>query len=359
VTIIGVRPDSRNIGMSLSISAPRGIVLVADDEYENCALFVRLLTTEGYDVHTAADGLSALAALEQYRPDIMLLDVQMPGVDGFEVCRRVKLNPATRLTPVVMVTGLNERENRIKGINAGADDFIVKPFDTEELRARVRSLIKLKRYTDDLESAESVIMSLALTVEARDAYTEGHCKRLAAYATALGEELRLPEEDMAALYRGGYLHDVGKIGIADAVLQKPTKLTPVEFNLIKAHTVIGERLCGNLRSLGPVRSIVRHHHERLDGSGYPDGLRGDEVPLLAQIVGIVDVYDAVTTTRPYRAAGSVERGYEELLGDVVAGARRRDLVETFIALGRAGRLARCAEAIPGDGTLTATVRALR
>jgi putative two-component system response regulator len=333
--------------------APQGVVLVADDEHENRALFVRLLHDEGYDVHTAVDGMSALAALERHRPDVILLDVQMPGVDGFEVCRRIKLNPATRLTPVVMVTGLNERQNRIKGINAGADDFIVKPFDTEELRARVRSLIKLKRYTDDLESAESVIMSLALTVEARDAYTEGHCKRLAAYATALGEALHLSDEDLAALYRGGYLHDVGKIGIPDALLLKPSTLTAAEFDLIKQHTVIGERLCGNLRSLGPVRSIVRHHHERFDGSGYPDGLRGDNLPLLPQIVGIVDVYDAVTTTRPYRAAGPPERGYQELLADVAAGARRADLVESFISLGRAGRLAKRAEAVPGDGMVPA------
>jgi putative two-component system response regulator len=349
---IGVRPGRRAAAMNPG-AAPVGIVLVADDEYENRALFVRLLSDEGYEVHTAADGASALAALEIYHPDVILLDVQMPGIDGFEVCRQVKLNPATRLTPVVMVTGLNERQNRITGINAGADDFIVKPFDTEELRARVRSLIKLKRYTDDLESAESVIMSLALTVEARDEYTEGHCKRLSAYATALGEALHLSDEDLAALYRGGYLHDVGKIGIPDALLLKPSGLTAAEFNLIKQHTVIGERLCGNLRSLARVRSIVRHHHERLDGSGYPDGLYGDNLPLLPQIVGIVDVYDAVTSTRPYRAAGSPERGYEELLGDVAAGARRADLVETFIALGRAGRLAQRAEAIPGDGTIPA------
>ena len=352
--------DQRSAAISKAkkktVPAPRGVVLVADDEQPNRALLVRLLTADNYEVHTAVDGESALAALERYHPDVLLLDVQMPGanetpgIDGFEVCRRVKRNPATRLTPVVMVTGLNERKDRIEGINAGADDFIVKPFDSQELRARVQSLIKLKRYTDDLESAESVIMSLALTVEARDIYTEGHCKRLAAYATALGEALHLSDEDLAALYRGGYLHDVGKIGIPDAVLLKPSQLTPDEFTLMKDHTVIGERLCGNLRSLGLVRGIVRHHHERLDGSGYPDGLRGDHVPLLAQIVGIADVYDAVTSTRPYRAAGSAERGYEELLGDVTAGARGRDLVETFIALGRAGRLTARVDALASDGT---------
>jgi putative two-component system response regulator len=335
---------------------PGGVVLVVDDEQTNRALLVRMLTTEGYKVYTAADGESALAELERHAPDVILLDVQMPGIDGFEVCRRVKLNPATRLTPVVLVTGLGASEHRIKGINAGADDFIAKPFEVDELRARVRSLLRLKRYTDDLESAESVILSLALTVEARDMYTDGHCQRLAAYATALGETLHLPDDDLAALYRGAYLHDVGKIGIPDAVLLKPGKLTQPEFDLMKQHTLIGERLCGNLRSLGPVRLIVRHHHERLDGSGYPDGLCGDAVPLLAQIVGIVDVYDAITTSRPYRAAASHEHAYEELSRDAAAGVRRRDLVEALITLGRRGQLAERAAAARRGGLASTVVR---
>ena len=329
------------------IAPNRGVVLVIDDEKSNRDVLFRLLTAEGYTVHTAADGESALAVLDQLRPDVILLDVHMPGLDGFEVCRRVKLKPATRLTPVVMVTALGAREHRIEGINAGADDFIAKPFDVEELRARLRSLLRLKRYTDDLESAESVILSLALTVEARDTYTEGHCQRLAVYASALGETLHLSDDDLAALNRGSYLHDVGKIGIPDAVLLKPGKLTRAEFELMKQHTLIGDRLCGNLRSLGPVRSIVRHHHERLDGGGYPDGLRGVEVPLLAQIVGIVDVYDAITTTRPYRLAGSPDRAYDELISEAAAGARRRDLVEAFVGLGRRGQLAERVAAIQG------------
>lgn len=320
---------------------PRSTVLVVEDEAPNLALLVRLLILEGYEVHTAIDGESALAAIERHSPapDVILLDIGLPGLDGFEVCRRVKQAPATRLTPVVMITGLQAREHRIEGINAGADDFLAKPFDVDELYARIRSLLRLKRYTDDLESAEEVILSLALTVEARDPYTEGHCQRLAGHATALGQDLSLADDDLAALYRGAYLHDVGKIGIPDAILQKPSKLTEAEFDLMKQHTVIGERLCGNLRSLGPVRSIVRHHHERLDGTGYPDGLEGEELPLLAQIVSIADVYDAVTTTRPYRAAASPERAYEELKRDVADGVRSQDLVEAFIALGRSGRLA--------------------
>ena len=249
----------------------RGHILAVDDQQPNLTLLTQMLEAEGHVVRTAGTGLSALEAIDRQPPDLILLDVGLPDINGFEVCRRLKHNPLTRLMPVVMVTGLNSREHRIEGINAGADDFLGKPFDSGELRARVGSLLRLKRYTDDLESAESVILSLALTVEARDPYTDGHCQRLAEYASALGRALGLSNEEVSALHRGGYLHDVGKIGIADAILQKPTPLNAAEYATMKAHTVIGDRLCGNLRSLALVRPIVRHHHELLNGAGYPDG----------------------------------------------------------------------------------------
>jgi putative two-component system response regulator len=323
----------------------RPVILVVDDEQANRELLVRLLSSHGYLVESVSDGESALKALEEKRPDLVLLDVQLPGIGGFDVCRAIKQRPATRLTPVVLITGLHARQHRLKGIDVGADDFLSKPLDQQELIARVGSLVRLKRYTDELESAESVILSLALTVEARDPYTEGHCQRLAAYARALGERLTLHDDELASLERGGYLHDVGKIGVPDAVLQKPSSLTRAEYETMKQHTVIGERLCGNLRSLEAVRPIVRHHHERWDGSGYPDGLRGDVIPLLAQIVGIVDTYDAITTTRPYRAALPAEHAYDELTRETALGLRREDLVQEFIALGRAGRLEEIAAAV--------------
>ena len=313
-------------------------VLVVEDYKASMAVLVQLLTAEGYRVETAVDGEAAIATIERAAPDLVLLDVGLPGMDGFEVCRRIKQRSATRLLPVVLVTGMNERGHRIAGIHAGADDFLTKPINVEELQARVASLLRLKRYTDELDSADSVILSLATTVEARDSYTEGHCQRLARYATALGRAVGLGEEDLAALHRGGYLHDVGKIGIPDTILQKPAKLTDAEFVLIKQHPVVGEKLCGNLRSLMAVRPIVRHHHELRDGSGYPDGLRGDEIPLLAQIVAIVDTYDAITTTRPYRSALPAEHAYAELRRDAANGLRRRDLVDTFVRLGTAPRL---------------------
>jgi putative two-component system response regulator len=313
-------------------------VLIVDDERQNCALLERILQLDGYETQTAFDGEAALRAVAAAPPDLVLLDVMLPGVDGIEVCRRIKQDPATRLIPVVLVTGLDARQHRIRGIEAGADDFIGKPFDPGELRARVRSLVRLKLYTDDLDSAESVILSLALTIEARDAYTDGHCQRLAFYATALGRRLGLGPEQLGALRRGGYLHDVGKIGIPDAILRKPAALTLEERALMKEHTVIGERLCGEMRSLAAVRPIVRHHHERHDGSGYPDGLKGDAVPLLAEIVGIADSFDAMSTDRPYRAARSLDEICAILTEEGKAGLWRPKLVETLIELARSGEL---------------------
>jgi putative two-component system response regulator len=307
-------------------------VLVVDDVAANVQLLKTLLSREGYTVVTASDGEEALEMVASEHPDLVLMDVVMPKLSGYDVCVQIKHNPATRLTPVVLVTALHERERKIEGINAGADDFLTKPVDGHELKARARSLVKLKRYTDDLDSAESVIMSLALVIEARDAYTDGHCQRLAAYATALGGALQLSEEEIAALFRGGYLHDVGKVGIPDEVLLKTGRLSDSEYRRIMEHPVIGDRLCGELRSLRQVRPIVRHHHERLDGSGYPDGLKGDAIPLLAQIMGIVDVYDAITTARPYKAAATPEQAYAELIQEATLGWRRRDLVDAFIAL---------------------------
>ncbi|MDP2320693.1 MAG: response regulator [Acidobacteriota bacterium] len=309
-----------------------GVVLVVDDIEGNARLLSSLLTADGHSVRTAAGGAEAVRIVLSDHPDLVLMDVMMPEVDGFEACRQIKQEAATRLTPVVLVTSLNDTDSRIRGIDAGADDFLSKPFNRHELLARVRSLLRLKHYTDDLDTAEAVIVSLALTIEARDSNTEGHCQRLAAYAVSLGRALGLNQDDIAALERGGYLHDVGKVGIPDAVLLKPGPLTSDEFRVMKQHTLIGDRLCGELRSLRKVRPIVRCHHERLDGTGYPDGLRGDAIPLLAQLMGIVDVFDALTSARPYKAALPRARAAEELRAEAARGWHRTDLVSTFLGL---------------------------
>ena len=275
-------------------------VLVVDDEAGNRAILRDILTEIGHEAVLAEDGLKALAEVECGPPDLILLDISMPRMSGIEVCRALKQDPTTRLIPVVLLTGRGDRKTRIAGLEAGADDFFNKPFDVLELTTRIRSLLDLKRFTDELEHAEAVITSLALAVEARDSYTSGHCARLAKAAVELGRRLGLGSEDLRVLRLGGFLHDLGKLSIPDSVLLKPGPFTEEERVAMKAHSVAGERLCQPLHSLEAVRSVIRHHHERWDGSGYPDGFAGDAIPLTAQIIGLVDVYDALITRRPYK-----------------------------------------------------------
>ena len=285
-------------------------ILVVDDELANQELMIELLQPQGYKILTAADGQAALEEFARNQPDLVLLDIMMPRVDGVEVCRRLKKDPESRLTPIVLVTALSAKEDRVRGIEAGADDFLNKPVDRIELLARVRSLLNLKAYTDELERAESVLFALARSIEGRDTYTGGHCERLADYSERLGRRLGLPEEQIRALRQGGTVHDIGKVAVPDAILLKPGKLTPEEWKTMRQHPVIGERICAPLKSFRLVLPIIRHHHEKLDGSGYPNGLKGDQIPLTARIMTIVDVYDAIRTERPYHGASSKEEALE-------------------------------------------------
>jgi putative two-component system response regulator len=306
--------------------------LIVEDQPTCADALARLLTSEGLNTDVVLDGESALRSVDHRPPDIVLLDVGLPGLSGLEVCRRIKANSASRLIPVVLVSGSWGRAHRIAAINAGADDFIPKPIDAEELKARVRALLNVKQYTSELESAEAVVVSLALMVEARDPYTAGHCERLAGYAAALGSTVGMSSADVVALRRGGFLHDIGKIAIPDTILLKNGRLSPDEIALMRCHPTIGTELCANLQSLGPVLPIIRQHHERLDGSGYPDGLKGGAISPLAQVIAIVDVFDALTTTRPYRPALTMTRAYEELLAEARAGRLNGALVHAFIDL---------------------------
>jgi cyclic di-GMP phosphodiesterase len=309
-----------------------GTVLIVDDYEPNLRGLGQLLQQAQYTVLTATNGRDALDLVKQERPDLVLLDVLMPGLSGLDVCAELKRNADTRLTPVVLISGAQERQTRLDGLDAGADDFLNKPVDPEELRTRVRSLMRLKRLTDDLESAESLFFTLGRIIEARDPCTEGHCDRLTDYATALGRSLGLDHADLDALHRGAFLHDVGKIAIPDRVLLKRGHLTRQEYELMKRHPVVGDELCRTVRSLEAVRPIVRHHHERLDGRGYPDALKGDHIPLLAQIVSIVDVFDALTTDRPYRRALPATTAYQIMRDDARGGWCREELLTAFIDL---------------------------
>jgi putative two-component system response regulator len=320
------------------MSAPqghRGIILVADDNEANRELVSVLLGAEGYQVVCAADGQQALTRLHSESIDLALLDVVMPRPTGFEICQEIKSKPESRLIPVVLLTSLNSDADRIHGLMCGADDFLSKPVNKQELLARVYSLVRLKQFTDELDNAETVLFSLALTIEAKDPYTEGHCDRLSKYSVALGERLRLPEDLRVALRRGGLIHDIGKLAVPEHILLKPGPLTPEERKIMEQHTVIGERICTPLRSFRHVLPIIRHHHEKQDGSGYPDGLKGAQVPLTARILQITDIYDALTTDRPYRKALPLEKAFAIMREEVKRGWWDGPILDEFEAVVRA------------------------
>jgi len=305
------------------------LILVVDDDPANCELLASLLQDSGYEVVVASDGRRSLDEFARTRPDLVLLDVQMPVVNGFEVCRRLKCNPESRLVPVVLVTGLAASEDRVRGLEAGADDFLIKPIDRSELLARVRSLLTRKTFTDELERAESVLFALALSIEGKDPYTGSHCQRLSDHSAVLGQRIGLRTDEITALRRAGTVHDIGKVAVPDSILLKPGKLTPEEFRIMQQHPVVGERICAPLKSFRLVLPIIRHHHEKLDGTGYPDGLRGNEIPLTARILQIVDVYDALTTDRPYRRALSIADALTTMEGEVRRGWWDADLFDEF------------------------------
>ncbi|MBE9029094.1 two-component system response regulator [filamentous cyanobacterium LEGE 11480] len=306
-------------------------VLIVDDTGSSRAMAVDVLICEGYEVLEADNGYSAIDIVHQHQPDLVLLDVLMPGIDGYEVCRRLKQDENTRLMPVIFMTSLEEKSARIQGIEAGGDDFLTKPFDRVELSARVKSLVRQKRLNQDLDHAEKVLFSIAKTVESRDPNTGDHCERLVQRGKSFGEYLGLSRSEVQDLMWGGYLHDIGKVGIADAILLKPGRFTPAEFELMKQHTLIGENICKPLRTMQGVVPIIRHHHERWDGSGYPDQLQGDEIPYLAQIFQLIDIYDALVSERPYKDGMTPEHALEMMQKEVDKGWRNPALFKQFKA----------------------------
>ena len=313
-----------------------GTILVADDQASNRELLHELLTPQGFQVVSVSDGAAVLEQLTRTQVDLVLLDVMMPHLNGFEVCEKIKGDPGTYLIPVILITALSDKQDRLEGIKAGADDFLSRPVDRTELLARVRSLLKLKQRTDELERAESVLFSLARSIEGKDPYTLGHCERLAEYSARLGEHLGLSEEQLIALRRAGVVHDVGKIAVPDAILLKPGSLTEEEWKLIREHPAVGERICAPLKSFRLVLPIIRHHHERCDGSGYPDGLRAEAIPVTARVLQIVDVYDALTTDRPYRKALSITDALQTMKHEVAKGWWDPQIFEQFERLVRSG-----------------------
>jgi putative two-component system response regulator len=277
------------------------VVLVVDDGAANRDLIEACLAGIDCEVRTADNGETALAMIEAAPPDLVLLDVQMPGMDGYEVCSLIKARPRGELLPVVMITALDRVRDRVMALEAGADDFMSKPVERIELVARVRAALRLKTLYDKLDGIEQVIFSLAAAVEAKDSFTERHIQRVGESARRIGELMKLPEADLDALYRGGIVHDIGKIGIPDSILGKPGPLEIEEQISMHAHPIIGESIVRPLRSGTSLLPIIRHHHEHFDGTGYPDRLRGEQIPRLARIVSVCDAYDALVNDRPYRS----------------------------------------------------------
>jgi putative two-component system response regulator len=307
-------------------------VLVVDDDAANRELLVELLTAEGLESVTAVDGEACLDEFFRIHPDLVLLDVEMPKLDGFSVCRRLKAEATTRLTPVVLVTARSAVEDRVRGIEAGADDFLTKPVERSELIARTKSLLSLKTFTDELERAEAVLCTLALSIEGKDPYTEGHCERLSKYSAVLAKHVGLNADEATALHRASIVHDIGKVAVPDSVLLKPSRLDSTEQAIMREHPAIGERICKPLKSFRLVLPTIRHHHEKLNGTGYPDGLKGSKIPISARILQIADVFDALTTARPYKRAFSTEEALRTMDDEVKKGWWDPDLFDGFVQI---------------------------
>jgi putative two-component system response regulator len=313
-------------------------ILIADDSKSDAEILQQLLNGNGYISMIASNGIDAIETAIKEFPDLVLLDVDMPGENGYAVARQLKSFRSTRLVPIIMLTALSELGAKLEGLEAGVDDYITKPYRPIELLARIRSLLRVKALSDQLDDAESIIFTLARIIEAKDSYTLGHADRVSRFAVALGKLLGRTAAELETLDKGGVLHDIGKMAIPDAILLKPGSLTREEFDIMKTHPVVGCTICERLRSAKDALPLIRHHHEKLDGTGYPDGLKKNEIPLLVRIVNVVDIYDALTTRRSYKDAWSIDRTFSVMYEEVKRGWWDGDLLRTWEKFVRSGEI---------------------
>ncbi len=313
----------------LEDAAQAPTILIVDDIELNRRLLKAMLKTAAYRILEAARPSAAINILEQEKVDLVVVDLVMPEMSGPEFCHLLKSERRTQLIPILMTTSVQGTENEVTGIESGADEFLIKPLQPAVARTRIRAMLRNKALTDSLEEAETILFALAQSVEHRDKYTGMHCERLTTYSLALGQALGLQRQEQLALYRGSYLHDIGKIGIPDGILFKRGLLTDEEWQTMRLHTIRGEEICKPMKTLAPVLPIIRSHHERWDGSGYPDGLTGEDIPLLARILQVADIYDALTTARPYKPAFSHQHAIEIMVEEARRGWRDPELVPLF------------------------------
>ena len=311
-------------------------ILLIEDDPQAVGILEPILISKGFSVAVASDGVEGLEKVKIVSPDILLVDIHMPRMDGLAVCRKIKSDLTTRIIPVIMLTASSELEQKLEALEAGADDFVNKPYNSLELVTRIKSLLRVKYLNEQLDNAEDVLFAMARAIEAKDSYTQGHVERVSRLAVRLGEHLGLSTEEKDALRKGGILHDIGKIGVPDKILNKAGPLTSEERAIIRMHPMQGAAICEKLKTVRNAIPVIRHHHERMNGTGYPDKLAGQDIPLLARIMTIVDIYDALTTTRSYRKRLPQDVALEILWEEANKGWWDKEILGEFAKMIREG-----------------------
>jgi putative two-component system response regulator len=305
-------------------------ILIVDDNPSVIELLKSQLKPYKYEIETATDGEKALEQIRQSPPDLVVLDLMMPRISGYEICRRLKNGKDTRFIPIIVVTALQEQSDKLRAIELGADDFLVKPINKLELTTRIKSLLRVKLLHDDLDTSENILFSLVGALEAKDFYTKGHSERVAELACKIACRMKFSEREMDAIRKGSLLHDIGKIGVKESILLKPGKLTEEEISHVKMHAALGYEICQPLKSLEPCLPLIRWHHERIDGNGYPDSMKGDKIPLMARIAAVADCFDAMTTDRPYRKGMEIKTAVRIFTNERTSGQWDPECVDVLL-----------------------------